>query len=398
MAPLEPLPPPAPATPLNSPPPAVDLRRPRVLIVDDDEGPRLTWKYGLQDEYETEAAGSVAEAVALVKQTDYAVILLDIRMPGEDGLAGLKAIRAIDPLVSVIMVTSYTELAPAQQAMELGASGYMTKPAKVAELRAKVRQEAEKCRHRRAKERLHQSMQAVVAKLQRQIDERSDDGLPPASAAMAFVHDLSQPLLATIGHATILTEDLQNMDAVNFYQRRVSLLETGRNLHNAAQLCISLTQNWRAVTKDRAEPQLIDLAARIGELHSGIFFSTPKVRMNLTGQLLIKGNPVEVTRIFQNLIHNALEAGSTEVKVSGFADSGMIRLTVTDNGPGMPEEIAKVALRKHVTSTKPGGTGIGLTIVRYLVQLQHGEISLSTDPGRGTTFYLTFPAANTPPS
>jgi signal transduction histidine kinase len=59
--------------------------------------------------------------------------------------------------------------------------------------------------------------------------------------------------------------------------------------------------------------------------------------------------------------------------------------------------MAKVALRKHVTSTKPGGTGIGLTIVRYLVQLQHGEISLSSEPGRGTTFYLTFPAATPPP-
>jgi signal transduction histidine kinase len=380
-------------THIVTPPPAVDLRRPRVLIVDDDEGPRLTWKYGLQDEYETEAAGSVAEAVALVRQNDYAVILLDIRMPGEDGLAGLKAIRAIDPMVSVIMVTSYTELAPAQQAMELGASGYMTKPAKVSELRNKVRQESEKCRHRRAQERLHQSMQEVVAKLQRQIDERGDDALPPASAAMAFVHDISQPLLATIGHATILVEDLQSVDAANFYQRRASLLETGRNLHNAAQMCVSLTQNWRAVTKDRAEPQPVNLSVLLGELHSGIFFSTPKVRIQTDAELSVRANPVDLARIFQNLVHNALEAGSTEVRVSGFCDNGMVRMTVSDNGPGMAADLAKVALRKHVTSTKPGGTGIGLTIVRYLVQLQHGEISLASEPGRGTTFYLTFPAA-----
>lgn len=398
MAPLESPPSPIPASQAEAPPPAVDVRRPRVLIVDDDEGPRLTWKYGLQDEYDTEAAGSVAEAVALVRKTDYAVILLDIRMPGEDGLAGLKAIRAIDPLVSVIMVTSYTELAPAQQAMELGASGYMTKPAKVAELRSKVRQEAERCRHRRAKERLHQSMQEVVAKLQRQVEERGDDGLPPAAAAMAFVHDLSQPLLATIGHATILVEDLQNMDAVNFFQRRASLLETGRNLHNSAQLCVSLAQNWRALNKDRAEPQLVKLPSVLAELHSGIFFSTPKVRLNVGPEMVVRGNPVDLARIFQNLIHNALEAGSTEVKVSGFAENGMLRMTVADNGPGMAEDIAKVALRKHVTSTKPGGTGIGLTIVRYLVQLQHGEISLTSEPGRGTTFYLSFPAANESPS
>ncbi|HEY3755191.1 MAG TPA: hybrid sensor histidine kinase/response regulator [Opitutaceae bacterium] len=396
MVPLESPPPSAPPR-IETPPPAVDLRRPRVLIVDDDEGPRLTWKYGLQDEYETEAAGSVAEALALVKQHDYAVILLDIRMPGEDGLAGLKAIRVIDPMVSVIMVTSYTELAPAQQAMELGASGYMTKPAKVAELRSKVWQEAEKCRNRRAKERLHQSMQEVVTKLQRQIDDRGDDGLPPASAAMAFVHDLSQPLLATIGHATILTEDLQTVDAANFYQRRSSLLETGRNLHNAAQLCVSLTQNWRAVTKDRAESQRVNLSVVLSELHSGIFFSTPKVRIKTGPDLTVRANPVDLARIFQNLIHNALEAGSTEVRVSGYCESGMVRMTVTDNGPGMAAEMAKVALRKHVTSTKPGGTGIGLTIVRYLVQLQHGEISLSSEPGRGTTFYLTFPAATPPP-
>ncbi len=101
----------------------------RVLVVDDDpEAVELLQEFLGGKGYEVITAGDGAEALRKVKEERAHLILLDIQMPKMDGLEVLRQVKAIDPGVSVIMVTGVNEEAIGRKAMELGAFDYIVKP------------------------------------------------------------------------------------------------------------------------------------------------------------------------------------------------------------------------------------------------------------------------------
>ncbi|MBT5903417.1 MAG: response regulator [Opitutaceae bacterium] len=101
------------------------IGRARVLVVDDEYGPREAIAFTLGTEFEVDTAERAREALEKIVQSEYAVIILDIRMPEMDGIKALEKIRQIDPEVAVVMLTGYGTLATAQQAMVGGAGrGY----------------------------------------------------------------------------------------------------------------------------------------------------------------------------------------------------------------------------------------------------------------------------------
>jgi signal transduction histidine kinase len=101
----------------------------------------------------------------------------------------------------------------------------------------------------------------------------------------------------------------------------------------------------------------------------------------------------ELARVFANLLRNAGEAGAGTVEVRALADQTEIEVTVTDDGPGLPEHVRQALFRPFVRSTRPGGSGLGLAIAHELVRAHGGELTLlHTGPG-GTAFRLTLPAA-----
>ena len=106
----------------------------RVLVVDDEYGPRESIAYTLATSFSVETAERAAEALRKIKDQHYHVVVLDIRMPEMDGIKALEELRKIDPHVSVIILTGYGMLSTAQQAMVGGANQYMRKPPDVAEL------------------------------------------------------------------------------------------------------------------------------------------------------------------------------------------------------------------------------------------------------------------------
>lgn len=100
-----------------------------ILIVDDEKNIRLTLSHCLDSlGYPVETAGDGEEAVAKVKEQDYACVLLDLRMPGMDGMEALKAMRSSRPLLRVIILTAHGTVDSAVEAMKLGAVDFIQKP------------------------------------------------------------------------------------------------------------------------------------------------------------------------------------------------------------------------------------------------------------------------------
>lgn len=109
----------------------------RVLVVDDEPSLRLMVGAVLQDEgWDVVEAGSAEEALDVLAEADPDVVLLDIRMPGMDGLEALGAIRSLSPGIPVVMLTAFGTVGSAVDAMKRGAFDYLTKPADNEELTA----------------------------------------------------------------------------------------------------------------------------------------------------------------------------------------------------------------------------------------------------------------------
>ncbi|MFH1977586.1 MAG: response regulator [Pseudomonadota bacterium] len=115
------------------------MERPRILLVDDevafaDNLLKLLSKRG----YDVIVAYNGADAVNMVGEKEFDVIILDMKMPGMDGIATLKEIRKIAPLVEVVILTGHGSVESGIEGMQLGAFDFLMKPVRIDDLQEKV--------------------------------------------------------------------------------------------------------------------------------------------------------------------------------------------------------------------------------------------------------------------
>jgi len=115
------------------------MREKSVLIVDDEKNIRLTLSQALEVlEVETDTAANGEEALAKLKEREFCLILLDLKMPGMDGMEVLRRVREIRPDIRVIILTAYGTIESAVEAMKLGAIDFIQKPFSAEEIRELV--------------------------------------------------------------------------------------------------------------------------------------------------------------------------------------------------------------------------------------------------------------------
>jgi DNA-binding NtrC family response regulator len=118
--------------------------RPAVLVVDDEPGVRASVRLILDGAYEVVEAADGPSAIETVRARDVDVCLLDVRLPGIEGLEVLRRLKQLDPGLEVVLITAVRTVRTAVAAMKLGAHDYLTKPFPVEELRAAVRRALER--------------------------------------------------------------------------------------------------------------------------------------------------------------------------------------------------------------------------------------------------------------
>jgi signal transduction histidine kinase len=361
----------------------------RVLVVDDEYGPRESIAYTLATSFSVETAERAAEALKKIKDQHFHVVVLDIRMPEMDGIKALEELRKIDPYVSVIILTGYGMLSTAQQAMVGGANQYMRKPPDVAELIDAVRTQAEAAQLRRVQAKMASDAIALSGALKKEIDTNQPQ-IWQARASVELVHDLNNPLTVVIGYSALMVEEAQKLSQQN--------LELGKRMSDyavivgkAAEYCHHLSENWRSASKKTADFALLDLVSVASEVKHVIFFGSPAVQIIGSADAWIKGSKYEMMRVFQNLLKNSIESGATKVVVEFGTRGGKVTVAVGDNGPGMDEERIHRVMHGGFTS-KENGTGLGLSICRHLTGVHGGDFFIDSKLGGGTTVRLAFPA------
>ncbi|MGD1020977.1 MAG: sigma-54 dependent transcriptional regulator [Verrucomicrobiia bacterium] len=173
------------------------MSKARILVIDDEESPRESLRFILKDRYDVtlvENGSSGLEATSRAEPFD--VVLLDMKMPGMDGLEVLSRMRQLHPRIPVVMVTAITETKPAVQAMKLGAVDYLNKPFDVDEIRLVVDRILKEKANEREVVRLRTELQAVS----------KFENIVGSSAAMQKVYALVQRVVDTETTILVLGE------------------------------------------------------------------------------------------------------------------------------------------------------------------------------------------------
>jgi signal transduction histidine kinase len=120
----------------------------------------------------------------------------------------------------------------------------------------------------------------------------------------------------------------------------------------------------------------------------------PVIRIDAPGPCWVHGSARQIEHAILNLVTNAIQATGAGglIRVSVRHRGKLATLEVADNGPGLPRE-ALARLFEPFTSTKPGGTGLGLALTRHIARLSGGDLRLISTSSEGTRFQLRLPIA-----
>ena len=110
----------------------------RILIVDDEKNIRMNLEKALSEKYEVDSTINGEEALKMLEDQHYPLVLLDLKLPGKDGIEVLKEINEIDYKTKVIIITGFGSVDSAVETLKLGATDYLRKPFKPDEIRNKV--------------------------------------------------------------------------------------------------------------------------------------------------------------------------------------------------------------------------------------------------------------------
>lgn len=371
----------------------------KVLIIDDDYGPRESLRILLKYDYDVVVTGSVAEGIEALKAQRVDTIILDNRMPGRTGLEGIVDIRQIDEDVSIIMLTGYGTLETACQAFRNQATDFMTKPPDTDAMLEAVAKNVALARAKRARHNLSRELADLNSGLSAELREtrplaklgqRSDE----------IIHDMGNPLTILTCCVELLQSKVDEMRPEQGTQW-MEALGYIQMIKKSIQHCCGLADAWRQLRDDISEER--EAVGVRTFLDGAIEAVRPMSAMNgvaletdfaaLSDEAGVEVDATQMRRVVHNLVINAMQACGRDVGrvvVRGTTgDEGLI-LSVADNGMGIPVDRLPMIFEPYYT-TKEEGTGLGLAISKRIVEEHSGTLSAESEVGRGSTFTVRLP-------
>jgi len=215
-------------------------------------------------------------------------------------------------------------------------------------------------------------------------------------------HDLRGPLTAVQGQAQLLLRLMDRQGADEGMHRSVqAIITSARRMNSMIQDLVDLArvesgQMRLHLAPVELGPAVADLKQRMAEA-----LDTERIRVAIPDALPpVRADPDRLERILVNLLSNALKYSppDTEVEVSAERSDGEVVVSVSDRGPGIPQEDMPHIFDRYYRGRggrKAEGLGLGLYITRTLVEAHGGRIWVRSQPGQGSTFSFALPIAET---
>ncbi|MBD2355618.1 hybrid sensor histidine kinase/response regulator [Tolypothrix sp. FACHB-123] len=370
---------------------------PSILVIDDDPDNFDVIETLLSEQnYLLHYAASGQQAIASLNLFQPDVILLDVMMPGMDGIEVCRQIKAMPQWqpVPIIMVTALTAKEDLARCLNTGAEDFISKPVNAVELRARVHSMLRiKQQYDKIQNLAHIQANSI------QVLEKTLNQLR-GNLAATLPHELNTPLHGIIGSLNLLMADLENMDMGEIRELVSWADESARRLEKLTQklliyLEVELATQQKPISKPQSTkfsivaiaPPLQSLARSLNRSHN-LIFAIAEANVSISAEYL--------ATILYELVDNALKFSQpgTEIKITSEVAPGMLNIYVHDWGRGMTaEQTSQIGafIQFERKTYEQQGLGMGLNLVKKIVEGCGGEFSISSVYKQETTVNISLP-------
>jgi signal transduction histidine kinase len=372
--------------------------RPHVLLVDDEPmtGDLITRAL---NQYKVSVALDAEKARDVLKNDPPDVLLLDIMLPGIDGLTFLPEVQKNYPSIPVVIITAYTSSERAIKALRNGAYDFLEKPTAIQSIRESVsralerRQQIEQESQRLSQ--LEQGMSQLIT-AHKTLSARQNIELV-RQIAQGLSHEINNPLCAIRLGAELInrTDDLSDgsrdkLDIINKATRRLE--ET----MNALRMLSFVAEDIQETSLKELLNESISHMKETGDLDGC------QVELNVPdGIPLLKTRPNQIGQAIENVLHNAIDAminaededRRITITVDHYKD--LVNIAIHNTGAAIPEdEMANIFQPSYTTKHESGrvrGLGLGLYVARSVTEANQGRLTVRSEEGKGVTVGITLP-------
>jgi len=367
----------------------------KILVVDDEPGIRsgvsrilrsFRVDYPFMEEafdFEVSEASTGEAGIETIETNKPDIILLDNKLPGIQGIEVLEYIKKKQLNIIVVMITSYASLELAVKATSDGAYDFIPKPFTPQELKSSIENITKKV-----------FLKKMTTKLQETGKQVRFQFLSVLS------HELKTPLNTIDGYLRMIRERQLGGKLEDYDEIIDRSLERTRGMRQLILDLLDLTKVETNTGKRNITDTDMCLIARtaIETMQPYSIQRDVTIKLECPGNTVIKADPNEMEIIFNNLISNAIkynkEGGTVTCRINEMESS--VEITVTDSGIGMTQQEMDKLFQdfvriKNEKTRNITGSGLGLSIVRKLVESYKGSIKVTSEPDKGSTFIVNIP-------
>lgn len=367
----------------------------RLLLVDDEENfRRIISKRMKKRGLPPMEAGSGEECLSILEKTPMDIVVLDVKMPGMNGIEVLRQINKKFPKTEVILLTGHTTIQDGVDGIKTGAFDYLSKPIELEHLVGKIRQAFEKIL-RKEEKLLEKEFRAKME--QQMIATERLASLGTLAAGVA--HEINNPLAIIKESAgwmksILAREELSEIPRKQDFEMALGKIENG--VERAGKITHQLLGSVKQTDSVNAEVDLNELAEEsVNLVEKEASNKNIKINRYLKSSIgAIWSDPYKLRQVFINLLTNAIHATDSGGKINIIIEpvGEGVGFKVEDTGKGIPRENLKKIFEPFFSTKPPGeGTGLGLFVTRSIIEKLGGKMEVSSRLGHGTSFSIKLP-------
>lgn len=333
-----------------------------------------------------------AEFVAALQDGAFDLILADYRLPSFDGLSALAIARETRPDLPFIFVSGTLGDDVAIEAVKVGATDYVVK-SRLARIVPSVRRALGEAQERAEREKAEEALRRLEADLAH-MNRVSMMG----ELAAALAHEIRQPLAAAITNANACTRWL-GRDEPNLGEASKAAAGAVESMKRASGIIDRISSLYR---RGPSERDSVDVNALIREMTDLLADTAARNSVSIRAELdpglpAATADRIQVQQVVMNLMLNGIEAmqdtGGELTIASKRTEDGQLLISISDSGVGFSKDEAERVFDAFFT-TKPQGTGMGLSISHRIVESHGGRLWANPNAPRGAVFQFTLPAGS----
>lgn len=353
-----------------------------ILLVDDREENLISLESILETENRTflkANSGNEALKIAL-KNDNIGLIMLDVQMPEMDGfeVAELLKSNAKTKDISIIFVTAINkEEHYILKGFGFGAVDYLQKPLDTNVTRAKVS--------------VFEQLYFYQLDLKNTVLQKEKINKQLERFMYIVAHDLKSPLNGLVGLLDLIKEDSRIVTVNELNETMTVMIDVSSHL---VKMIDSILDYSRKSDVDQNE-ELVDTHEMVLQI-AHLLFPPKHIDIAIEGQLpTLTTKKLKLQQVFQNLISNAIKYSNKKegvIKIGCIDDGDFYKFYVQDNGPGIAkqdqERVFNLFETTTNTSSRDSSSGIGLNIIKVLIEEQGGKVTVNSELEKGSTFYF----------